>query len=224
MTTRRHAPALRRRRARSARAARRPSGTTTAGSTGRTRGCRRCRARSSSSATTCGEQVEGRVVVEGARHEPEALGERAPDLLAERGAGVLAHRVVDDLAEVLVGPVAPGEPDEREAGRQQAAVGEVVDRRHQLLAGEVAGHAEEHQRARPGDARAAACRGGRAAGCAAVRRRAPGSLAAPARAPRATCASPASCVGEVQAQHRAAVVGEHRGVAAGLGGDELRRR
>ena len=38
-----------------------------------------------------------------------------------------------DLAEVLVVPVASGEPDQRERRRQQAAVGQVVDRRHQLL-------------------------------------------------------------------------------------------
>ena len=99
-----------------------------------------------------GEQVEGGVVVEAAGDEADALGEGAPHLLAERGARVLLDRLVDDLAEVLVGPVAPGEPDEREAGRQQPAVGEVVDRRHELLAGEVAGDAEEHQAARSGDA------------------------------------------------------------------------
>ena len=55
--------------------------------------------------------------------------------------------------EVLVGPVASGEADQREPRRQQAAVGEVVDRRHELLAGEVAGDAEDHQAAGPGDAR-----------------------------------------------------------------------
>ena len=50
-------------------------------------------------------------------------------------------------------PVAAGEPGEREARRQQAAVGQVVDRRHQLLAGQVAGDAEDHQTARPRDPR-----------------------------------------------------------------------
>ena len=97
--------------------------------------------------------LEGLVVVEVAGHEPEALGELLPDLLAEPGAGVLAHRVVHDLREVLVGPVAAGEADEREAGRQQPAVGEVVDRRHELLAGEVAGDAEDHHPARARDLR-----------------------------------------------------------------------
>ena len=53
--------------------------------------------------------------------------------------------------EVLVVPVAAGEADEREPGRQQPAVGEVVDRRHELLARQVAGHAEDDE-ARSGPA------------------------------------------------------------------------
>ncbi|OPZ56714.1 MAG: hypothetical protein BWY91_00131 [bacterium ADurb.BinA028] len=99
------------------------------------------------------EGVEGTVVVEGARHEPDALGQGAPYVLAEGGAGMLTDGVVDDLAEVLVGPVAPREPDEAEPGRQQAAVGQVVDGRHELLAGQVAGYPEEHEAARAGDPR-----------------------------------------------------------------------
>ena len=43
-----------------------------------------------------------------------------------------------ELREVLVAPVAAGEAEQREVGRQQAAVGQVVDRRHQLLARQVA--------------------------------------------------------------------------------------
>ena len=104
------------------------------------------------------------VVGEVAGHEPEPLGELLPDLLAELGAGVLLHRVVHDLREVLVGPVAPGEPDQAEARRQQPAVGQVVDRRHHLLAGQVAGDAEEHQPARAGDPGQAPVLRGRAAG------------------------------------------------------------
>ena len=99
------------------------------------------------------QAVERRVVVEVALDEADALGELVPDLLAELGAGVRLHRVVDDLGEVLVRPVAPGEADEAEAGRQQPAVREVVDRGHHLLARQVTGHAEEHQAAGPGDAR-----------------------------------------------------------------------
>ena len=97
------------------------------------------------------QRVERLVVVEVTGHEPEAVGELVPDLLAKRGAGVLLDGVVDDLREVLVGPVAAGESDQREPRRQQAPVGEVVDRRHQLLARQVAGDAEQHDPARPGD-------------------------------------------------------------------------
>ena len=97
------------------------------------------------------ELPERLVVGEVAGHEPDTLGELLPDLLAELGPGVLLDRVVHDLREVLVGPVTPGEPDQAEAGRQQPAVRQVVDRRHHLLGGQVAGHAEEHQPARSGD-------------------------------------------------------------------------
>jgi hypothetical protein len=93
------------------------------------------------------------VVVEVAGHEAEALGQLVPHLLAERGAGVLLDRVVHDLREVLVGPVTAREADQREPRRQQPPVRQVVDRRHQLLAGQVAGHAEDDQAAGPGDPR-----------------------------------------------------------------------
>ena len=99
------------------------------------------------------QTVERLVVAEAARHEAETLREAVPDVLPERGAGVLADGVVDDLAEVLGVPVAPGEPGERETRWQQPAVGQVVDRRHELLARQVAGHAEDHQPAGPRDPR-----------------------------------------------------------------------
>ena len=99
-----------------------------------------------------GQEVEGLGVIERARHEADALAERTPDVLPERRARALLHGLVDDLAEVLVGPVAAGEPDEREAGREETTVGEVVDRRHELLGREVAGDAEQHEAARSRDA------------------------------------------------------------------------
>ena len=43
-------------------------------------------------------------------------------------------------------------PTSAKPGRQQPAVGEVVDRGHELLAGEVAGHAEDDEARRAGDA------------------------------------------------------------------------
>ena len=164
------------------------------------------------------EPVEGGVVVEVARDEPEALGELAAR--PPRGTRVRAcclHRVVHDLREVLVGPVAPGEADQREARRQQPAVGQVVDRRHQLLAGQVAGDTEDAPGRTGRRCAAAAGRRGRAAGCAAAadrwlalvrprdRRQCPqqrrqaglrgrsGAAAAPGgRGRRARCASPAA--------------------------------
>ena len=73
-------------------------------------------------------------------------------------------RRVPPLGEVLVRPVPPGEPDQREARRQQPAVGQVVDRRHQLLAGQVAGHPEDDDPGRDRRSAAAACPADRAAG------------------------------------------------------------
>jgi hypothetical protein len=96
------------------------------------------------------ERVECGVVVEVPRHETESLGELCPHLLAKRRAGVLLDGVMDDLREILVRPVAAGESDECEPRRQQAAVGEVIDGRHQFLPGQVAGDAEQHDSARPG--------------------------------------------------------------------------
>jgi hypothetical protein len=79
------------------------------------------------------EAAERLVVVEDALHEAHPLGQLLPDLLAERGARMLLDGVVHDLREVLVLPVAAGESHEGEARRQQPAVREVVDGRHQLF-------------------------------------------------------------------------------------------
>src|SRR5690606_20191529 len=74
-----------------------------------------------------------------------------PDLLPELGAGVLPDGFLDDLREVLVLPLAPGEADEAEAWGEQTSVRQVVDRRHDLLARQVAGDPEEDHAARSGD-------------------------------------------------------------------------
>ena len=95
---------------------------------------------------------EGVVVVELAGHETDALQQLLPGLLTELGARMSANGLVHDLREVLVLPVASGEPDEGETRREQPPIGEVVDRGHELLAGEVSRHAEDHERARTGDA------------------------------------------------------------------------
>jgi len=62
-------------------------------------------------------------------------------------------RLVDHLGEVLILPVPAGETDEPEARRQEPAVGQVIDGRHELLAGQVARDAEDHQHAGARDAR-----------------------------------------------------------------------
>jgi hypothetical protein len=62
------------------------------------------------------------------------------------------HRPVGDLGEILVLPVPAGEADERETRREQAAVGQVVDGWHQLLARQVARDAEHDEDAGPGHA------------------------------------------------------------------------
>ncbi len=95
-----------------------------------------------------GQGVEGVVVVERAGHEPDAVGQPGPDVVPEAGAGAVLRGLAGQLGEVAVTPVAPGEADHREAGRQQAAVGQVVDRGDQLLASQVTGHPEHDQRAR----------------------------------------------------------------------------
>src|ERR671910_684161 len=99
------------------------------------------------------EEVERPLVVEAPGDEADALGQGTPDLLAERRPSPFTHRLVDDLAEVLVGPVPAREADEREPRREEPAVREVVDGRHELLASQVAGDTEEHQGARARDPR-----------------------------------------------------------------------
>jgi len=98
---------------------------------------------------------EGVRVVERALHKPDALGKLLPRLLPERSARVLLDRIVDHLGEVLLVPIPPRKTGERERGRQQAPVGKVVHRGHELLAGEVARDAEHHEAARACDARQA---------------------------------------------------------------------
>jgi hypothetical protein len=98
-----------------------------------------------------GQLVEGRIVIEAAGYEPDALGQPGPALLPERGASMLPDRVVDQLGEVLVGPIPAGETDQRETRRQQPTIGQVINRRHQFFAGQVPGHTEDDDTARTGD-------------------------------------------------------------------------
>ncbi len=59
------------------------------------------------------------------------------------------------LGESVVIPVASRKAHQREVGWQQAAVGQVVNRRHHFFVGQVAGDAEKHNGARAGDPRQA---------------------------------------------------------------------
>ena len=98
-----------------------------------------------------GQPRERGVVVEFASDETQSIGQPFPYRLAKRSTAVSLDVVVDHLGEAVVIPVAAGEAHQREVGRQQAAVGQVVDGRHHFFMGQVAGDAEEHQRTRAGD-------------------------------------------------------------------------
>src|SRR5206468_3524234 len=73
--------------------------------------------------------------------------ELVPGLLPERVARVLLHRRLHVLPESVVVAVGARDADDCEARRQQAADGERVERRHELLVREVAGGAEDDERA-----------------------------------------------------------------------------
>src|SRR5215469_276904 len=64
---------------------------------------------------------------------------------------MLADRVICQPREVLVLPIPSGEPDQREARRQQPPIGEVIDGRKKFLSRQVAGNAEHDENARLGD-------------------------------------------------------------------------
>ena len=98
---------------------------------------------------------ERRGVIERPLHETDALCELLPRRFAERGAAMLLHVLADEIPEMVFGPVAACEAGQSKARRQQAAVGEVIDRGQQFLARQIAGHAEDHDAARACDARQA---------------------------------------------------------------------
>src|SRR3954451_23259335 len=73
--------------------------------------------------------------------------ELVPGVLAERVARVLLDRRLHVLPKGVVVALRARDAHDCEARRQQAADGERIERRHQLLVGEVAGGAEDHERA-----------------------------------------------------------------------------
>ena len=99
------------------------------------------------------ERVERLVVVERAGDELDVARQSPPDLLVPGRPGVLLGRLAGQALEVAVAPVAAREAEQHEVRRQQPAVGEVVDRRQQLLAGQVAGDPEDDEGARLRDPR-----------------------------------------------------------------------
>ena len=95
-----------------------------------------------------GEHLERGAVGVVAGDEPEARGEPGERVVID--ARVLAdggdHRVAGVLAERLVVPRAAGHADDREVVGQLAVALELIERRHQLALGQVAGCSEEHER------------------------------------------------------------------------------
>ena len=91
--------------------------------------------------------------LEAAPHVAEPLGEAVPHRLVERlRPRVLGDRLAHLLAEALVASVvAAPDADHAEAGGQQPAQREVVERRHELAVRQVAGASEDHERARARD-------------------------------------------------------------------------
>ena len=189
-----------------------------------------------------GEPLEGVVVVELALHEADALGELLPHRFIERGAGVGLDRLLDLRGEVLVLPVAAGKAHQREARRQQPAVGEVIHGRHELLAGEVPGDPEQDQRRRSGNTVQAAVPAGPGADCAPAGR-VPAAvvgfwhgcvgalafsggccLAGKGRDELLELLHTRGAVGQVQPEDRAAVLGQDLGIAGGLRRDQLAER
>ena len=77
--------------------------------------------------------------------------------LAKVGAAALGQRLFVLGAQVVIGPVAAGEADDRAFGGQVAALRKLKQRRHQLAMRQVAGRSEQHDRARVGDARPRQC-------------------------------------------------------------------
>ncbi len=102
-----------------------------------------------------GQTLPGSVVVELARDETDAGRQLGPDRLAPGRACAVLGGLLDQVGELLVAEVLAREPDQGKTRGQQSAVGQVVDGRDELLAGEVTGDAEQDEAARTGDSRQA---------------------------------------------------------------------
>jgi hypothetical protein len=91
------------------------------------------------------KRVKGACVVERRGDVGEPLRERLPASLIKSVAGELLDRPTGALAEAPVIEAASARADDRVALRHKAVVGQVVQRRKQLAAGQIAGRPEEDQ-------------------------------------------------------------------------------
>ena len=102
------------------------------------------------------ELVVGGVVLKGAElHEAHPRCQLLPDSGTPWGAGTSPSRFLHVAAQVVVGPGASADAHQGEAGGEQAAVGQVVDGRQELVAGQITSDAEHHQNAGVRDTRKA---------------------------------------------------------------------
>ena len=93
------------------------------------------------------------VIVEGAFDEAASFGQPIPDHLPKRRTGMVFDQLEHFVGKGLVVPIPAAESNQGESRGQQATVGQVVDRRHHLFAGQIPGDTEDHYRARAGYSR-----------------------------------------------------------------------
>jgi hypothetical protein len=95
------------------------------------------------------QHFEGLVIGKVTADDPHALVQLGPDFLAEGRPGMILDGLPGVVGEVFRRPVASREADESESGGQEAPIGQVVDRRKELLASQIAGHPEHDEGAWP---------------------------------------------------------------------------
>ena len=78
----------------------------------------------------------------------KGFGEPVPDFIAHRLPGIFTGRFLHFGAEFVIRFRTARETDHRNCRRQLAIRGDIVESGHQLAMGEVAGRAEDHDRAR----------------------------------------------------------------------------
>ena len=94
-----------------------------------------------------GQTLERFRIIERALYETDTGRKLLPSRFLERRTAMRLHVLLDEVLEMVLGPVAACEACQTEAWRQQATVGQIVDGGEQLLTGQIAGHAENHDAA-----------------------------------------------------------------------------